>query len=618
MTRRVPQTPQQVSFEWFEDPNADDADGGGDAGDYELRGADRFRRLPLELPAGFTFYLGAHHASDLARSPVPLFLSRRALVLDPAQGGTTAADWPTMDRQRRTLPRARSRWAIDSAGFTELNQFGCHHIPAAQYAAEVCRYAEEIGNLDFAAVQDWMCEAQVLRVTGQDIDRHQQRTVESYMELVSIAPHLPWAPVLQGFFPGDHERHLAMYYKNGIDLRCAPTVGVGSVCRRQGMVEADEIVRQLSGMDLKLHLFGYKFTGLPQTLRFVKSADSMAWSQVARKQWVQMPGHDHSTPTTAQLWRRGDVHALLEHKARKGWLVRWDARDKRTQHPVASRDAGEAALGAAGFAFVRLMWTCQNCFEWAQLWRNNMLALAVRGARADSVARHYGHRPLTPEELADWRASDPTEDWGAPEVTRGDYERARSRMEDLSRVRVPRAPRCRPPSPDAAPCAPARYLPPGAPPVQWPRPPRVRVVALGPGPLEEFRPWAPGEGSTLLDARPAPLDDAAVDELARQAAAETYDRNDFADVGYMDVPSVAYAFAAQRFDERLPASPAFGRLLVRLRGVPRGQRRAFARRFRGAYERDLWALYEAEHGEASGEAPASTSPHWEELLGDLA
>jgi hypothetical protein len=214
---------------------------------------------------------------------VPWFISRRALVLNPATKKSTAADWPTLDRQRKALPRSLSRGGIDSAGFTELNQFGCHHIPPTQYAAEVCRYVDEIGKVDFAAVQDWMCEEHVLRITGQDIDRHQKRTIESYLQLKSIAPNLPWAPVLQGFFPGDHERHLAMYYKNGIDLRCAPTVGVGSVCRRQGMVEADEIVRRLSGMDLKLHLFGYKFTGLPQTLRYVKSADSMAWSMVARK-----------------------------------------------------------------------------------------------------------------------------------------------------------------------------------------------------------------------------------------------------------------------------------------------------------------------------------------------
>ena len=612
MPRRTVSPSPQTAFEWFDAPNADGADDGGDVGEYALRGDDRFRWLPLELPPGFTFYLGAHHASDLARSPVPLFLSRRALVLDPAQKGTTAADWATMDRQRKTLPRARSRWAIDSAGFTELNQFGCHHIPATQYAAEVCRYAEEIGNLDFAAVQDWMCEEQVLRITGQDINRHQQRTIESYMELVSIAPHLPWAPVLQGFFPGDHERHLAMYYKNGIDLRCAPTVGVGSVCRRQGMVEADEIVRRLSGMDLRLHLFGYKFTGLPQTLRYVKSADSMAWSQVARKQWIQMPGHDHSSPTTGELWQRGKVFASLQRP--KGWQIRWNTRGDGATDEVPSRAAGREALSVAGFSFVRLMWTCQNCLEWAQLWRNNMLALAIRDARPDSVSRHYRHRPITPEELAAWREADPTEDWGVRDLTRGDYDRARAHMQELSRVRVPLAPRCRPSSPATPPCAPARYLPPGTPPVVWPRAPRVRVTPLAEGPLEDFRPWSPGEGATLLDARPAPFDLPAIEEMAREAAEETYDRNDWAQIGYMDVPDVAWAYAAQRLDERLPRSAAFARFQGRLRSVGKASQRALAGRFRDAYERELWALYEAEHGEASGAAPPSTSPHWAAVL----
>lgn len=606
-----PASVDQTTFAWFSDPNSADADDEGGFADYPLRGAERFQELPLVLPPGFTFYLGIHHASDIARCTVPWFISRRALVLNPATKKSKPADWPTLDRQRKSLPRSLSRGGIDSAGFTELNQFGCHHIPPTQYAAEVCRFVEEIGSIDFAAVQDWMCEEVVLRITGQDIDRHQKRTIESYMQLKSIAPNLPWAPVLQGFFPGDHERHLAMYYKNGIDLRCVSTVGVGSVCRRQGMVEADEIVRRLSGMDLKLHLFGYKFTGLPQTIRYVKSADSMAWSMVARKQWIQMPGHDHSSPSTGELWQRGARYGSLQRDD-DGWRVRWDTSRPDERERVSSRATGREALERGGYRFVRLMWTCQNCLAWAKLWRNNMLALAMQGARQDHIARHYRHRALTADERAEWQEYDPTEQWGVRDLTRGDYEAARELMQKLSGVRVPRTPRCAPSTAPARQCVPARYQSPGEPPPQWPVPPRVRVVPLDNGPLEDFRPWSPSE-ETLLDARPAPFDESAVDELAREAAEETYDANDYAEVGYMDTPEMAWAYAAQRLDERLPASAAFQRFLTRLKGLTSSRRTTFSRRFRAAYEGELWHLYEAEKGEVGGEIP-TTSPYWQTVL----
>jgi hypothetical protein len=39
-------------------------------------------------------------------------------------------------------------------------------MPADEYAGLVARYAEEIGGMDWAAPQDWMCEPWIIEKTG--------------------------------------------------------------------------------------------------------------------------------------------------------------------------------------------------------------------------------------------------------------------------------------------------------------------------------------------------------------------------------------------------------------------------------------------------------------------
>ncbi len=45
------------------------------------------------------------------------------------------------------------------------------------------RYDREIGQLQFAAPQDYMCEPEMLQRTGMKIVEHQTRTVANYLEL---------------------------------------------------------------------------------------------------------------------------------------------------------------------------------------------------------------------------------------------------------------------------------------------------------------------------------------------------------------------------------------------------------------------------------------------------
>jgi len=147
------------------------------------------------------FYLGTHMVSWMSRIHVPLFVSRRRLF------------------KMKNLPRARGRWKQDSSGFTELSLHGRWTVPPKQYAAETVRFDRDIGNMDAAAVQDWMCEPKVLAQTGLTVLDHQRRTIDSFKALSDLAPDINWMPVVQGVARADYLRHLDMYDDAGIDLQ---------------------------------------------------------------------------------------------------------------------------------------------------------------------------------------------------------------------------------------------------------------------------------------------------------------------------------------------------------------------------------------------------------------
>lgn len=249
-----------------------------------------------------TFWLGTHKPAWLERLDVPLFISHRRL------------------REYTTLPRARAAWALDSGGFSELDESGRWTITPAAYVDAVRLYEWEIGNLQWAAPQDWMCEPKVRNRTGLTVRDHQERTVANFLELLSLAPTLPFVPVLQGWSLGDYHRCVEMYDRAGVDLLDEPLVGLGSVCRRQATSEIGTIVESLAALGLRLHGFGVKVGGLSRYASHLESADSMAWSRAAR--WEEpMPGCKHAScsncPRYATRWYRQvceQLHAIREHE----------------------------------------------------------------------------------------------------------------------------------------------------------------------------------------------------------------------------------------------------------------------------------------------------------------
>jgi hypothetical protein len=297
---------------WYQGPHAKLAAAGQLSGDV----AEHYEKVPLKC------YLTTHKQGWLWRedTEVPLFVSHRRLS-DAAH-----------------LYPATVDWALDSGGFTEIADFGRHRTSPAAYVQAVMRYDREIGRMEWAAPQDWMCEPQMIsggiidgrRVpgTGLSLAEHQRRTVANFIELQHLwawecelhdyFSESPFMPVLQGWDPGDYLRCADMYDAAGVRLEDYPLVGLGSVCRRN---KPSELLRVLEGVIprltpwIALHGFGMKTTGLEAAGHLMTSADSASWSYTARREHIVLPGHTHShcgnCLTYAKLWR-GKMLAKVE------------------------------------------------------------------------------------------------------------------------------------------------------------------------------------------------------------------------------------------------------------------------------------------------------------------
>jgi len=215
---------------------------------------------------GVRFYLGTHHPYWLWKHPhVSYFISDRRI------------------KEVKTLKETKSAWALDSGGFTEVVKHGRWITGADEYAERIKRYANEVTHLEWAAPQDWICGAKVLKATGLSVQVHQERTVDSVVHLRSKVSCTNVIPVLQGETPEDYLRHAEMYEARGFVLADEPRVGVGSVFNRQDDVKILRLLHRLHSQGMRIHAFGFKLTGLRLAAGYLASADSMAWSYDARR-----------------------------------------------------------------------------------------------------------------------------------------------------------------------------------------------------------------------------------------------------------------------------------------------------------------------------------------------
>lgn len=147
------------------DERACDAIGHDDAGrgPVSRQGGPPPSEQGSQNDSGWTFYLGTHEVSWLTNEIGPLFISHRRLAL------------------RKSLPRAATRWALDSGGFSELELHGRWVTTPTEYIDATRQYTADIGMLDWAAPMDWMCEPKVLARTGLTVEEHQRRTIANFL-----------------------------------------------------------------------------------------------------------------------------------------------------------------------------------------------------------------------------------------------------------------------------------------------------------------------------------------------------------------------------------------------------------------------------------------------------
>lgn len=320
--------------------------------------------LLIDRSRAVDFLLGTHMPGWLTKAGVPLFVSDVRL------------------RRYKTLPVAAAPWALDSGGFSELQYHGRWTVTPEQYVARVRRYRDEIGHLLWAAPQDRMCEPPIiyggtygretfvgtrrfldpnLDLSQDDLIRlHLLLTVTNYATLVRLDPTLPWVPVVQGW-KIRHYLYCVDLYRDiaGVDLTTMPLVGVGSVCRRQNTREAGEILAALHQRGVtRLHGFGFKLQGLAQHGHLLVSADSLAWSDTARKH------------------HRRAVREDMPHGLMPGC-------EPRPEHPAQN---------------------CANCLPYALRWRRIARATA-HGTRPPArptrrASRRPAHRPAARSQSA--------------------------------------------------------------------------------------------------------------------------------------------------------------------------------------------------------------------------
>lgn len=211
------------------------------------------------------FFLGTHQTQwlyDPELTDVPLFVSNRRLARKPRK-------------------RVLHEYCIDSGGFSELSLFGKWVTSKEDYVTLLKTYMY-LGHIYWAAPQDWMCEPIMIAKTGKTILEHQKLTIDSVVELRQKVGKLI-IPVLQGWHLEEYLRHVEMYKDAGFNLQREFTIGVGSVCRRQGTNESMAIFEALVKLGLNnLHGFGLKLDALRKYGNLLLSSDSMAWSYDAR------------------------------------------------------------------------------------------------------------------------------------------------------------------------------------------------------------------------------------------------------------------------------------------------------------------------------------------------
>lgn len=242
-----------------------------------------------------TFWLGAPEPSWLAVSRRPLMVSHNRL---------------RRLRSMQALPVAYTPWLLDSGAYDVITRHGRFPDDPQTYALAVRRYARRVGQLVWAAPQDYPCEAEALAATGATPREHGRLSARSYVELTQwwerLAPKepSPFRPVLQGWDAADYLWCWDEFARLGVDLAGQPVIAVGSMCRREHTADIGAVVAALRQRTTgRLHGYGVK----DDAVDLFDDVDSMGWSAAARWRGTKHPA--------CTAWHRSCVSCLVEAEA---------------------------------------------------------------------------------------------------------------------------------------------------------------------------------------------------------------------------------------------------------------------------------------------------------------
>lgn len=232
----------------------------------------------------------------------------------------------------------KGKWMLDSGAFTQIKDNGKFIIPVEKYVEIIKRHEDE--NLVCAVTQDYMCEPDMLEITGKTVREHIRMTVQRYFRILKLMRKRGCStmllPVLQGMEAQDYIECLDLYeegwrklenkygflYRFGGEQFTRPTrIGFGSMCKRNGNpgpVEAilDQMEHRLR--NFKIHLFGFKTTGLNikwEIASRIHSADSFAYSMRDRKY------NAHEAPEISVRTNDSRAELAIEHGRKMARLV---------------------------------------------------------------------------------------------------------------------------------------------------------------------------------------------------------------------------------------------------------------------------------------------------------
>lgn len=187
--------------------------------------------------------------------------------------------------RKRKAPINIQDWIIDNGAFHLLISGGTHY--PVEDVVKILRFFGSCGRLRGFISQDWLCQPEILQVTGLSVQESQILTIGRYDQLLSALDGFPYLiPVIQGQSSDDYLRHLEQYNQR---IKPGAWVAVGGLKGHSPQEVEDILLKiKLVRRDLRLHGCGLGSRLLKgNILGLLYSADSSSAGLQGGSGWLK-------------------------------------------------------------------------------------------------------------------------------------------------------------------------------------------------------------------------------------------------------------------------------------------------------------------------------------------